>query len=437
MYKRQRLETVLWPSGSTTVYYFLAINAQELNYDVRTGDKTPGFHARVAKGEKPLPVNYYNRVVKEGIAYATGIRKSSFDRYQSGKSYPYDGNRYTMDSIITATPHSYSVFDLAYASERSANVADSIAKLQSNIENVIVDAPVELAEGRETAEMVLNRVKGLVNYATHFKKKNERAYKSLAKAFRSAPSSGARGKYLKGIAEDANGLFLEYNFGWIPLYHLFGDAAELLAKQLDQSAPREKMSGKNKLVRQNIIETPNSYFYSPLSASLGSFTKVVEHRYTHTVWHGGLLASTTRRESIQQQLGLNANNIIPALWELVTASFVVDYFVNVGDVLGNLKNSQSHLNPSSLYRTVKWEYECDVSYKKIVDPVNAANGSIRYHDVSFHEGEDKSSCKYMQFTRTPINTSNLVVPLHMQSQSWDHIVKTLSVAAALTGAFRK
>lgn len=426
----QILKTETWPAGVVTTSTFAGSNDQGLFYDVRSGSKTPGYNHRVAHGPSPLPVNPYTRTVKEGYAYATGRRHIGFRRYASSTAKaPYDGNNYDFNSVLLATPASFTTFESKYSSERNNNIIDSTVRLKNHIDNVIVNAPVELAEGKESALMVLNRVKDLVNYTRHFNRKNERAYKLLQKAFGSS-SSGERKRALKSIASDANGLFLEFNFGWAPLYGLFGDAASLLAERLDKHAPRSKMTGSSTFQTTEIVTQPSVPFHSPLS-TLGTFTKVTEHAYTHKVWQGGILSSTTRRESLSSQLGFTLSNTIPTLWELVRASFIVDYFVNVGDVLANLKNSQSELNASSLFRSEKWEYECRVKYTNVISPTNAPNASTRYIEPYFSP-TGEGTVRYMIFTRTQLGAGDLITPFRMQSQSWDHIVKTLSVAVAMT-----
>lgn len=424
-----------WPNGEIITNSVLAnIEYQNLFSDSRTGTKTPGFHKRVESGDRPLPVNAYSRSIKSGLAYATGQRRQKVRYYLAGAKMPYFGRDYTYLGYLTATPVTHATFLASYSSERANNSADSIARLKNHIENVKVDAPVELGEGKESVEMVLNRVKGLANYASHFKVKNGNAVRSLKKAFAANARRGSRSKYIKGLADDANNLFLEYNFGWKPLYGLFGDAATLLHDQLEKKAPRVKMVGKSTFEAESVILT-NTLFYSPLN-TLGSFTMETKHAYKHTVWHGGQLTSTEERESLQQQLGLSAGNIIPALWELVSLSFIADYFTNIGDVLANLRNSQSKLNPITLYKSEKWEYELSVRYTKIVDYHEVPGANTRYIEPFFVQ-TDEGTANYMTFTRSLATPTGLITPFHVKSPSWDHIVKTLSVALAVTGALRK
>jgi len=106
-----------WPNGTVQLdNTYASDSGQGLSYDVKSGDKTPGFHSRVAKGEKPLPVNSYTRSVSKGRAFASCIRKAKFRRYLSGKTYPYDGSDYTCQHYITASPVSFFAFNNAFTS---------------------------------------------------------------------------------------------------------------------------------------------------------------------------------------------------------------------------------------------------------------------------------------------------------------------------------
>jgi len=264
---------------------------------------------------------------------------------------------------------------------------------------------------------------------------NANAYRSLRRNLRAVQQSSTRKIALKDIFQDANGLYLEYNFGFLPLLSLFKDAASLLGERFDQHVPRVKMSGKE-FFSDVVSSKIQPFVYSPLSTTLGSFSQVTTQTYKYTVWHGGLLISTVERESLQSQLGLKLGNIPLSIWELVRASFVVDYFINIGDVLSNLKDSSASLQPASMYKSTKWEYDCEIFVDGHKPPVNPVSGVTKYHGSTF-EILASGKTHYMNFSRIPVGGSAFILPLRVQPQSWDHIVKTLSVAASMTGVFRR
>jgi len=400
--------------------------------DVAVRAKQANFNGLKAAG-KPLKVMPYSRFIRTGRAVSQ-LRYGFRYRYYSFDSNPSNGAQY-QDGIehraITAMTKAQ--FDLLFAAKRNIALQTAKAKFQNNIENVIVEAPLELAEMHKTAKLVHGRVNDLANFAFKFVKANASLRRSAIKLLKRSIAAGNRSRSFIDMAANLNQMYLEYNYGWKPLMSLFDDASKLLVEHMDSHVARTKISGHEwfveksdsfveKLTTWHGTDTDNGYYYD-----------VFEHlEYRHDVWIGGLLAGISRRDDLVQQLGFNANNVIPTLWELAYMSFIADYFANIGNWLGNLRNSVSQMNTDTLYLTTKSLATQTVELKNW-SPYNSNPLRAPYYtyDRAKFKSLPVSSLKCMSFDRVPIAAADTRVELTLLSPSWRQLFNTISVAGSV------
>lgn len=177
--------------------------------------------------------------------------------------------------------------------------------------------PTVLGELRETLQMIRKPAIGL--------RRGLNAYTMDAVRIRS------RSRKLSDYSKSVSELWLEYRFGWKPLISDIESGFDAFSKRLydipiEKFRIREKRTSSETL-RRSINSTPYSYDGVDLNI-------VREDRYTSTAQYiGAIYTPITSQSSIPASLGFVPEEFVPVAWELMPYSFLIDYFVNIGDIL--------------------------------------------------------------------------------------------------------
>lgn len=192
----------------------------------------------------------------------------------------------------------------------------------------------------ETLHMIRNPAQALWNgifqYAGDVKKRIRRR------------GAGSR----KRIVQDT---WLEYAFGWAPLVNDIKSGAEALAK-LNNYRPEYQV------VSSGFCENKQQLSITPIGGSPGGLfdrTGTMVDSETARVRYLGMVA-VERADQIakanMQLLGLSWQDIVPAVWELIPYSFLVDYFTNVGSILDAV---------AVRWGDVRWKLGTDISIREV------------------------------------------------------------------------
>jgi hypothetical protein len=178
-------------------------------------------------------------------------------------------------------------------------------KLRGNSE-IIVD----LAEAGQTIKML-------------------KAVLSLKKNFTKVAADFLKSKNKKRkLADLSTGKWLEYRYGWVPLFHTIYDAAENLRKKVfTEPVPVKARSGIKVHKNWNSYDGRDGDFFLDLNAR-NECSAMMEY---------GMLFKPPD-PMVQQVASWTSLNPASIAWELVPLSFVADWFVNVGDNLRSWEN---------------------------------------------------------------------------------------------------
>lgn len=125
-------------------------------------------------------------------------------------------------------------------------------------------------------------------------------------------------KAMKKSNEKFSELWLAYWMGWAPTIGDLCTTMETLGKPVPpetiRAGGRASDSGQYK--------------------ASGSYAGITSYEFTHNVWYTGQIKITNYNVFEQEKQGLF--NIPKTLWETVPMSFLVDWFLNVGQVLGQM-----------------------------------------------------------------------------------------------------
>lgn len=169
---------------------------------------------------------------------------------------------------------------------------------------------VNLLEGRQSIAMIANRVNQLRSFVRNVKRGR---FGAAARVLGVTTPKGVSRK--KQFANN----FLEFHFGWEPLVKDIGAAVETLQNPL----PERKLHGSGRGEQKDLINWP------PRKDSEG-YSDV----YSVRVRSGGTVVITNPDLYLANQLGFT--NPLQVVWEAVPFSFVVDWFLSVGNFLGSM-----------------------------------------------------------------------------------------------------
>lgn len=256
---------------------------------------------------------------------------------------------------------------------------------------------VSLAESRQTLDMLSKAARDIVGIRKNWLRKQPR---STRKDERKLHSS-----------------WLEYRYGWMPLYY----DAYGIAKHLSTLDTQETFA-----------VTANAKWESDVTEVLswnnatwkGSYRSRNAHRYVAKV--GGFITITHRTHRELVRAGLT--NPLELAWELLPYSFVVDWFIKVGDYVEGmtaLSGVEAHHCWASL-ETIR------VNNKSPLKTTYPTNLTIRHHPDYAH--------KHSQYDRWPVIPSlgnvslSSLVDLDLSKQTWKRWV---DAGALLRAAFRE
>jgi hypothetical protein len=144
------------------------------------------------------------------------------------------------------------------------------------------------------------------------------------------PRRGKR-RNLKILNDSISGAWLEAQYGWKPLLSDMDNGMKALAL-LTQRSPTVRVSGFAEkgdsvpLVEHSVnLDNGIAFcFYTPRN-----------DRYTSVHYSGSIKATSDGAVSglTIGDLGLGLKDFIPTVWQLIPYSFLVDYFLNVGEVI--------------------------------------------------------------------------------------------------------
>jgi hypothetical protein len=134
-------------------------------------------------------------------------------------------------------------------------------------------------------------------------------------------------KTLRRIVSDS---WLEYSFGWVPLLSDVNSGMKALAEYNTYRRDRVRLDAS----AENTVTLPNPYGFT---ADLFNFSLTYKNpcrKTTVSVRYTGAMSNITSSPMADwRHFGFDPRSVVPALWELVPYSFLVDYFSNVGSVI--------------------------------------------------------------------------------------------------------
>jgi hypothetical protein len=216
--------------------------------------------------------------------------------------------------------------------ETAANSDIAVNAAYADVAGNIAMALVDLAEAHKTMQMfamILEDARRLRKRTLMWLKGDgaRRAYARYSRDMRTLPGIYRR---VGGVASGASSYWLQWRYGWNPLLMSIVDTAHAATAQTGKNI---RLTGRGASAGSNSGMKIAHYTQNPLWWMPGT-TPIPFKSCTVSIdlqerYRAGVLAELTLTRA--HALGLSALDIPNAAWELVPYSFVVDWFVKVGD----------------------------------------------------------------------------------------------------------
>lgn len=300
---------------------------------IRTLNSDPLYKSKIASGANatlPYTSSLRTSVYKGGVTTGVGVNPA----VSACKSYnTYNGINPFQPPEIT---------NISTTNEAINSAAIGLLK-KINKHQEMVSGLVIAGELRETVKM-------LRQPATALRLKTGLFCKDL-RVKRSHINNWKQDDWRKLVAES----WLEFTFGVKPLMNDIQGIADALVEFRDEN-----------IVPLRIVTTAKNETQSAQSNGIISGAvmhyDIVTSNETTVKWIAGLkdkvLYDKPAYERLQALAGLDINHVVPAAWELVPFSFLVDYFTNIGDVISGAFVSTRDVvwTSRTVVNTSSWEY---------------------------------------------------------------------------------
>ncbi len=334
-----------------------------------------------AKKPKPLPVT---------TTYSTTQGWQSTAKYNTtvtGRpATPSNSRKY----IGTPTAGLYNGESLSHD---MGNLNEAITKLRSAVLNGNWDGGVFLGELKQTTNICVDSVLALADLIG-----------SIRKARKGKWTASWRG--VERSAKSLGALWLTYRYGWMPLIHDMKDATEVLSKKLSVYDQRCFVKSPKVTCSSSFVRD-----LAPGSAEVRRDTKI-----WFKTWFSPPASYSSLAARFASQLGLDAP--LTVAWELVPFSFVVDWFIGVGEYL-------EALNKPSGFTF----YNCENNYfTREVVIINPNGVKVYPTSIVFNEG---STCTRdtIMYNRFPSGYPNPRVPSFDPSLNPKRVADALALLA--------
>lgn len=373
-----------------------------VSYKTQSGGNTGNYHANPKP--KPLPVNYY---AMDAFTQVPGSQSYVFETINS------DGSREVFSSTIANIGSDF-------VGPRNTLVSECQMKLNRKILSQVKDMKVNLAqaaaEASQTANLLGSTARRITGAFTSLRRGNYMgAIKALNCSLKPRAFNRYTERYPKNPIEAAGNAWLELQYGWKPLLQDAYGAAEAIAKSRGSRPLYESIRvTASATAKIDDVVSDTGPGYSNYSDSRGSAGAYGTAKITFMV----------DNPSLKLASGVGLTDPALLAWELLPYSFVVDWFLPVGNWLENC-NATSGVTFVSGFSTIKY--------------VSEGSNSLRNASWSpYHVTETKTSGamrKDISLIRSPMSAFPAnPLPKFKNPISFDHCANAL---ALLTTAFRR
>jgi hypothetical protein len=288
-------------------------------FDDRSGVSNPRWRQQVSSGHNATTNCSGRKFTVDKVTYGSVSASYLIGTPPSGYVYKEAWTGATSNITVVRTNH-FGLPDSFY--QKVDNQALSRFYADVRKKRTQISGPTFLGELRETIGMIRRPASNLFRNIDKY-------LRSAHRAARGIKNPDWRRRIIVDAASD---LWLTAQLGWKPLLHDIEDIAIAIARMVHEE-------------RHTVCRGFAEDEWKTSSTSYGSRSNYFETRLYdvevqtfQVIYRGGLRATVADFASeplnrIRELSGFTVENFIPTVWELIPFSFVIDYFVNIGDLL--------------------------------------------------------------------------------------------------------
>jgi hypothetical protein len=210
----------------------------------------------------------------------------------------------------------------------SGTDSKAVNKLRLAVKDQKINLAVTLAESTRTSKLFFDTAKKITETVIRLRKGD---WNGAVDTLGGQTSARKHRKYIKKWSEDKDGAvassFLELQYGWRPLMSDAVGAAEFLAERNIERPRLTRTSSSSTVVKE-----------VKLVAGENPFRTFTQARRKYKVKYTVYYATSPGANRTKNQLGFT--NPLSVAWELVPWSFVVDWFLPIGNYISSLDATQ-------------------------------------------------------------------------------------------------
>lgn len=304
-----------WPQGQETL-----TSAYQVGQEVIAEEKMPSWRRRVAKGLNATTVFAGTRI---RLAHTPGHCDSRrWCNAVGSKAWAYEyvlGNLAGPDVAVPSSPST--IMDPIVEAQARSTFSKRARDRQGAFQGSKF-----IAELRDTLRGIRNPARAIRQGIDRWSRDARRIARRAANGRSLDNLSPRQGRAVTRALSDS---WLETSFGWIPLASDVSDAGKAL-RRFDDREDRAAVSATVTAV------TPPTIVYSSEATRNVSFRFEI-HSYSEASvrFYGAVKvrASGPFLGAVAENFGFRIRDFVPAVWEAIPYSFLVDYFTNIGEVL--------------------------------------------------------------------------------------------------------
>lgn len=240
-----------------------------------------------------------------------------------------------------------------------------------------VDGLIILGELRETISLLRNPLlamrKGIKTYVSTLETTSARIRREL-RARKSETPAHLLNRRRNAVKDAMAGSWLEFSFGVKPLISDVEDVCETITKTLEGKPRKRRLSSKSPQGTRTSIVTHSQGYVS------GWNYERIRYSSSKTTTADVMFVAGMKREIIGplsaakwgSRMGLQFQNFLPAAWELLPWSFLIDYFVNIGDIVEASCTDMSQVIYLNEIAKEETTWKCDEHIQAFSDPFTAS-----------------------------------------------------------------
>jgi hypothetical protein len=232
--------------------------------------------------------------------------------------------------------------------------AQALGRFATKIVNAhsAVQGGVIVGELRETLSMIRNPARGLRRLVTD--------WHDIARSIRATRRIGSLARHISQVTEHLADAWLETVFGWKPLLADIDSSCKALAEYtvgstLDTRRITAKAETRVSGSDTSSIQLSGNAIWQETFRTIGT---------VQVVYRGAVRLEVRDPKTMDPALfGFSPEQFLPTAWELIPYSFLIDYFVNINDIINGW---------SSLMVNLKW---CNRTVRKTYETTKIASSS--------------------------------------------------------------